>query len=123
MINRCSVFLGALAMTAFAIPVAHAAPAVVINPDGLCGMYDGDGNSVTASNTQVVSTQNANGNVTFKCQITGVDNSTGKAVSYGYASTGVMCGINDPVRGFTTTQEWKETVSASGNATLICHSP
>jgi hypothetical protein len=54
-----------------------------------------------------------------KCQAKGVPNGTGTAVNYDYASTGISCGVLSSNRFFVT-QDWHETVCASGNATLTC---
>jgi hypothetical protein len=82
--------------------------AVVINDFG-CGMMDGDGNFVyTEASHAVITPSN---NTTLKCSVTGVANSTGKAVNY----KDFLCGT--PL-GLTTDSH--ETVSASGNATLTC---
>ena len=86
--------------------------AIHINDFG-CGLFDGDGGFVAASSSQTVIT--SSGNENLKCQVKDVANSTGKAVRYDFASTGLLCGTFTGV-----TDQWHETVSASGNATLQC---
>ena len=44
------------------------------------------------------------------------------AAHYDSSSTGLVCGVADP-SAFQLTQNWMETVSASGEATLTCHLP
>lgn len=78
-----------------------------------CGMIDGDGGFIAATSSDVIFT--SSGNANFKCSIKGAANSTGSAVHYDFASTGLLCGTLNGV-----TDQWKETVSANGNATLQC---
>ncbi len=103
------------------------APAVVIHPPALCGFFDGDGGLVLTTNTQIVDAVNANGNGHLRCQAKGLANSQGRAVKYDTDNNpffpGLLCGIVLPVTGPTLTANWNETVSASGNATLQCHTP
>ena len=88
-------------------------PAVHINDFG-CGMFEGNGGYVYTDSTSVVIT--ASGNANMKCQRKDpVPNNTGKAVIYNFENTGMLCGTE---AGATT--KWHETVSASGQATLIC---
>ncbi len=81
--------------------------AVVIN-DIACGMIDGDGGFVVTDISHAVVTSNGNGMLT--CQADGVPNSTGKAVVYKDLPCNTPAG---PAIG-------RETVSASGQATLTC---
>ena len=78
-----------------------------------CGMLDGDGGGELASGSSVVITPSGNAN--FKCSADGVANSTGSAVKWNNANTGLLCGTTVGL-----TDQWHETVSASGNATLQC---
>lgn len=112
----------AAAMTLFALaaPVAHAAPAVVINPAGGCGLFDGDGNFAFTNDTKVTATQSSNGNSKLTCKATVTPSAAGRAAHFDFASTGALCGINNPF-GPQVTDQWNETVSASGEATLTCH--
>lgn len=91
--------------------------AVVINDEG-CGLLDGDGNVVLATSDHAVITSNGNG--VFVCKVHGVANSSGKAVHYDTNNNpfgpGLLCAT--PAG---TTDNWTDTVSASGNATLSCH--
>src|SRR4051812_9888371 len=81
--------------------------AIVINDFG-CGMIDGDGNFAFSDNSHAVVTSSGNG--MLRCQAT-VPNSTGKAVVYKDFLCGTFAGLADG----------RETVSASGQATLTCH--
>ena len=100
--------------------VAVATPAVVINPAGSCGVLDGNGGFTSTTDTQVVATYSKNGNTMLKCKAKGLANDTGRAAHFDYASTSTLCVIGGPVPSVTS--DWKETVSADGNATLICRS-
>jgi hypothetical protein len=116
--------LAAAVFTTFiagAIPVAQADPALVINPAGGCGLLDGNGAGAFTTDTKIVATQSQNGNTTLKCQADVTPASSGKAAQFDFASTGAVCGEFDAIHGSQVTQDWKETVSASGQATLICH--
>ena len=115
-----TVLFLALALGGFTLLAASEAQAqaVVISDQG-CNLFDGDGNLVPASSDHQVNTTNVNGNCLFKCSVKKVANSTGRAVQYDFASTGVLCSMYSC--GVTT--HWHETVSASGNATLSCHLP
>lgn len=101
----------ALAVVTSTAP-ANSQGAIVIK-DGGCSLLDGDGGFVAADSSQSVVTPSGNG--VLICKVKGVANSTGRAVRHDFASTGISCGTSAGV-----TQDWHETVSASGNATLVC---
>ena len=86
--------------------------AVHIGPT-TCGVLDGDGNIILADGNAVI-TPFGNGNL--KCQVKLADNSTGRAVTYDYENTGLLCNVT----GAGLTDKWHETVSKSGNVTLQC---
>ena len=88
-------------------------PAVVIN-DGFCLLFDGDGALVLAEGSHAVITSNGNGKLT--CKAKNVANSTGQAVIYNAENTGLPCGTS-----LGLTDDWHNTVSASGNSSLQCH--
>jgi hypothetical protein len=100
------------ALLAFGASVALA-EAVVIK-DLSCLLYDGNGAITFTTQSQSVGTPSANGNAMLSCHAV-VPNDTGKAAHFDYESTGVEC-----ITIFGSTQNWKETVSASGQATLSC---
>ncbi|WP_300600088.1 hypothetical protein [Niabella sp.] len=81
--------------------------------DFTCAFADGNGNPFFTDNSAIVITNSGNGN--FKCQASGVPNSTGKAVRYGGATTGGWCYTQAGA-----TDDWQEVISAGGQATLIC---
>lgn len=95
---------------------AFATQAVVITGEA-CGMLTPSGFTVT-SDTKKVSTNSANGNAMFQCK-TDLSDYTGGAQRYDQASTGLPCGILTET-GFVATNDWHETISESGQATLIC---
>ena len=87
--------------------VAKAAPALVINDFG-CGVIGG----VTFDTHAVVT---SSGNGVLKCNADVAPPASGHAENYNYDNTGLTCGT--PAG---PTQDWKQTTSASGNATLTC---
>jgi hypothetical protein len=99
---------------------AFADPAVVIRQE-LCVLLDGDGNVVATTDIQqVVATQSANGNVNAQCDADVAPPSSGRAARFDFASTGLLCVFDTPF-GVETTDDWKVTVSASGQAKIVCH--
>jgi hypothetical protein len=95
--------------------------ALVIDDQGNCNLFDGDGTSVGATSDHAVINKSG---ALLTCKVTGVANSSGKAVHYDPDNNpffvGLQCGIlGGPV--FLLTDKWTETVSASGVATLRCH--
>lgn len=113
------VIASAAALFALAVPIAHAAPAVVVSGEG-CGLFDGNGSIVFTTDTKRTATQSNNNNAKFTCKATVAPSTTGHAVRYDFASTGLFCGILTST-GFQFTDQWHQTVSASGEATLTCH--
>ena len=95
---------------------AFATQAVVIAGES-CGMLTPNGFAVT-SDTKRVATNSANGNAMFQCK-TDLPDYTGGAQRYDQASTGLQCGILTET-GFVATSDWHETISDSGQSTLIC---
>jgi len=117
--NKKKIFIVLAMVTMMAIGVAtvSAEPAVIIS-EGSCTVLDGNGGFFVTSNIHSVSTNNAHGNVIFKCKAKGTPNDTGKAVNWDIFSFATSCSTPG---GFTT--NWHETVSASGNVTLTCILP
>ena len=101
---------------------ARAAPATV-EVGFECGLFDGDGDPVIATDSHLVTTVNKNGVVNMTCHVEDVPNNTGAAVRYNADNnpygTGIVC-----ASGSLTTLIWKETVSdngdGTGDATLNC---
>ena len=105
--KKLRLILGAAVLCLSGAMLFASSPAVHLS--GLeCGMIDGDGNFVLATGDAVV-TSSGNGNL--KCQAQ-VPNSTGKAVVYSGFPCGTPTGVDN---------NGHETVSASGQATLVCH--
>jgi hypothetical protein len=83
--------LAAAVFTTFiagAVSVAHADPAMVINPAGLCGLADGNGVFLSTTDTKITATQSNNGNATASCKADVAPSTTGHAVKYDFSSTG-----------------------------------
>ena len=99
--------------------------AIIIRNNG-CVLLDGDGGIVEADRNIVISTQSTGRNATLICKVKSVANSAGQAATYDSENNplgpGVVCAILRPQQGVNVfTTDWKETVSASGNATIRCH--
>ena len=75
-----------------------------------CNLYDGNGNLVPADAAKLA--VGDDGSVTLICKAKGVANDTGHAVTY----SGFACNVNG-----TITTDSHNTVSKTGNATLICY--
>ena len=88
-----------------------------------CGMFDASGNNVSVLDIEII-TQSSNNNITWICQAE-FDNPTGKPIKYDAFNVPgippeylpIMC--EDGLGGFT--EDWKEVISASGQATTTCH--
>ena len=89
-------------------------PAVVINDSSSCGMLDGNENLVSTDNTHTVT--KSDGNSSVNCQANVTPSTTGKAVHWDNDNTSMLCKTPG---GYTN--DWKETVSADGQASLSCH--
>jgi hypothetical protein len=117
--------LAAAILTTFnvgAIPVAKADRAVVVRSDGNCTLFDGNGMEVSGTAFKATFTQSNSGNATAQCVGDVTPSSTARAVHYNFQTTGELCVIFDPTTMATrTTQNWEETVSATGNARITCH--
>ena len=115
------ILAAATTLFALAAPVANAAPALVINPAGSCTLVDGNGAFTFTNDTKITATQSNNNNSKFTCKATVTPSSAGNAARFDSGSTGgLLCAIPSPF-GFQTTNQWHQTVSASGEATLTCH--
>lgn len=91
---------------------ASSEPAVVVKGQ-TCGVIDGDGGFVMGTDSHSVTT--SSGKTIFTCRVKGVPNSRNESVVFNHQNTGMMCGTN---LGFT--DEWRNHISASGNAILSC---
>jgi hypothetical protein len=93
---------------------AVAGNAVQIQQSG-CGLLDGSGNYVYTNQSRTVVTPSEAGVTILKCFADNIRNNTGSAVRFNNANTGVLC-----VTQSGSTNDWSETVSASGQAILTC---
>ncbi len=99
--------------------LAETSAAVVIR-DGGCGLYDGNGIMVFTTNTQTVATNSANANATLICKADVNPPANGKAAKYSPENAAEVCVIGSTA-GWFVTNDYHETVSAKGKATLVCH--
>jgi hypothetical protein len=114
----CLAVMAAAAFTirAESAPAATPSPALVISEFG-CNMFDGDGNIFFTTDTHGVVTNSNNNNVNIRCQAEVTPPATGRAAVWSQAThPGVQCST---MAGLT--DNWRNVVSASGNATLTCH--
>jgi hypothetical protein len=81
--------------------------------DSLCGVLDAHGG--VAFGNQSMTLSNRGGQSMVKCSVKDVPNTTGRAVRFDYESTGMTC-----MTAAGPTTDWHETISAAGNATLMC---
>jgi hypothetical protein len=100
----------------FGVSIANANP--VIFPGG-CVLFDGNGvlGMATGARTHIVCTPSGNVNAFCKADVT--PSKSGTAAHFDFSSTNNFCTIVCPT-GPEKTNDWKETVSASGEATLQC---
>jgi hypothetical protein len=98
--------------------VSIARESTTISPGG-CDLFDGNGKlgMATGARTHIVCTPSGNVNAFCKADVT--PPSGGTAAHFDNGSTGLPCFIVCPT-GTVFTRDWKETVSASGEATLQC---
>ena len=118
-----SIIGGALVLLVFGVLAAYADRAIVQINEGGCGLFDGDGNLVFTTDVikRKVRTQSANSNLIITCHVKDIPNSTGTAVHYRGPDDG-PCAITDPLGGVRLTDDWHETVSPNGEATITCQS-
>lgn len=99
--------------------LALAAPAMYIDTE-TCEIDLPDGGTVEAPG-KIVVTNSRNGNFLIVCH-TQIINTSGKAFATNSIEAGLTCGawVNTQI-GPVSTDDWKLTVSASGQAILSCH--
>jgi hypothetical protein len=125
--NRIIIVLAA----SLAATLAHADPAMVINPAVGCSIADGNLFTgplifVNSDDARIVATQSRNGNAVYKCKLSDIANDTGAAVNYDFQDildffgAQFPCVIFNPVGGADVTENWKVTISSRGKATLTC---
>ena len=106
-------------------PVAYANNAAVVINGQECSAFDGNGlpSDPTLSSHMVVT---HSGNALYTCKMDVTPSSTGHAVKYDVANNPFVSISSDPVTceigtlNLETT-DWQETVSADGQAMLVCH--
>ncbi len=89
---------------------------------GMDFCYVLDGNKViqVADKDNVVITPSGNGH--YKCKAKDLPNNSRKGVQWDFSNTGYLCGVDYGVDGQEgVTDDWQNTVSATGNVTLQCH--
>lgn len=104
---------GAVALALFATH-ASAEPAFISIGD-LCGVADSNLVFHASEESMTVVSNSGQGNLTFKCSLSGVFNDTGSAVHYDFENTGMPC-----TTLFGATYDWKQVLSEDGNAKLTC---
>jgi hypothetical protein len=111
-------FIVVAAAVAATIQVQAAAPqpAVIIS-DVSCNLFDGTGALTFTTDTHGVVTNSSNDNRMMRCQADVAPPPDGRAVQFSQAThPGVVCNAVGRL-----TDNWRNTVSASGKATLQCH--
>jgi hypothetical protein len=106
--------------------VAQAGPAILIETNSFL-VWDGDGNEVDIADFNgwafLVITDSADGVITVRGKVQGLDNHTGRAVIYDSDSNpigpGETCYL-DYAGDVFYTQEWREIISTTGNASVNC---
>ena len=109
-------FFALCAMYLLATGIASADPAFIIT-DGACGMADENFRFYSTNDVRQVTTSSQNGNVSLKCKIKGMGNSTGAEIIYNTENTGAACSSLDKA---LTTYDWQEVIDVDGNAVLSC---
>ena len=83
--------------------------------DFTCFLADGNGDFTTTEGSIEINTNSETGVKILKCKASGLPNDTGEPVKYDFDSTGLTCTVFGE-----TTFDWREIVSASGEAMLTC---
>ena len=117
--KKLTVLALVLVATVVAASAAYSNNAAVIIRDNVCGVLTGTGGVLLTTDTQIVITQSANGNALLRCRVKGVPNPTGQAITYDTNNNPFFPGLACGVAG-SSTQDWHQTISASGVATLVC---
>jgi hypothetical protein len=84
-----------------------------------CGLTDENGNFNISDDTKIVITNNANGNQTLKCKFD-LDPAVALAGKKAFNVKGFPCNVNGVISDGPNNTK---VISASGKATLTCHSP
>lgn len=116
-----------LSVIAFMVltPVAHANNAAVVINGQQCSAFDGNGlPSDPSYSSHMVVTNSSNALYTCKMDVT--PSITGHAVKYDVTNNPFSSISSDPVTCEigaldVETTDWQETISANGQAMLVCH--
>lgn len=88
----------------------------MVTKDFRCTVADGNGIFVRAEGSIEINTNSETGVTVLKCKASGLPNDTGEPVKYDFDSTGgALCSTE-----IGLTSNWRQIVSASGEATLTC---
>jgi hypothetical protein len=110
-----AIMVAAFSVQAESTPASDAAPALVISDFG-CNLIDGNGAFAFTTDTHGVVTNSNNDNAMMRCQAQVTPSPDGRAVRWSQDThPGLQCNVLGRL-----TDDWRNVVSASGNATLIC---
>ena len=127
--HMLAIIVPALILPAIAFmiltPVAYANNAAVVINGQLCSGFDGNGlqSDYTHSSHMVVTNSS---NALYTCKMDVTPSITGHAVKYDVLHNPFVSISSDPITcvigsSNISTTDWQEIVSASGQATLVCH--
>lgn len=108
-------------LSVFGMSAAYAVHVGSYDVNSYCGLFDGNNNDspILVGELKNVILQSGDKVSMLKCTGNVTPPTTGRAVQYDYASTGIYCVIPN-VLGAQITNKWHQTVSATGEATLTC---
>jgi hypothetical protein len=106
----------ALALGVVASPgaaIAKSANAAVVIKGGSCSLLDASGVVVAGQKFHAVTNRNGS---KATCRAKGFTNTTGKAIRFNFANTGVQCQTPGGL-----TNRWHQVITPSGRARVVCH--
>jgi hypothetical protein len=112
--------LVAIAFLGSTLAQADDAHAAIVIGQGAAKLLDANKKGCVVTDYHKVVTQSKNRNVILKLRARGVPNNTGKAVHWDYSKTRMRCRVWVNHYGYVYSKEWRETISASGNAVFTC---
>lgn len=101
-------------VAAIGVSAATAAGPVDRQEGFLCGVLDGEGNTVATTDSVLI--VYASGKVTLHCEASGVSNPSGELVTWNFGNYPAACGLNQ----YGSTTDWENTVSKLGRSKLNC---
>lgn len=128
-IHMLAIIVSALILPAIAFmiltPVAYANNAAVVIDGQSCSAFDGNGLPSDPTNVSHMVVTHSD-NALYICKMDVTPSSTGHAVKYDATNNPFTPITGDPITctiGALSldTTDWQETVSANGQATLVCH--